>query len=314
MTTLKDVAINLLRSSFNAQKGENLLVVSDTAKKSIGEAIWEAGIELGLESVHIVMTERQLSGEEPPRTVAKAMQGADIILAPTQKSITHTNARIDAVKQGARMATMPGITEDMFIKGAMTADYEKVKALTEDITALLTKAEKATIIKDNTKLEISLKGRNGVSSSGVYREKGESGNLPSGEAYIAPLEDGANGDMIIDGSMVGIGKLNSPLHMTIKEGKLVSVTGEKSENLDILLRTKENATLCELGIGTNDAAILNGIILEDEKVYATVHIAFGTNTSFGGINKAECHFDGIILEPTLYLDDILVLEKGNFKV
>ena len=120
--------------------------------------------------------------------------------------------------------------------------------------------------------------------------------------------------MIIDGSMVGIGKLESPLHMTISGGKLRSVTGEKSENLDILLKNEINGTVCELGIGTNEAAVLNGIILEDEKVYGTVHIAFGTNTSFGGTNKAECHMDGIILRPTLYLDDTKVIENGVFLI
>ena len=67
-----------------------------------------------------------------------------------------------------------------------------------------------------------------------------------------------------------------------------------------------------LVIGTNEAAILNGIILEDEKVYGTVHIAFGTNTSFGGVNKAECHMDGIILRPTLYLDNEKIIEDGVF--
>ena len=62
------------------------------------------------------------------------------------------------------------------------------------------------------------------------------------------------------------------------------------------------------------AAILNGIILEDEKVYGTVHIAFSTNTSFGGTNKADCHMDGIILKPTLYLDGRKIIDHGEFLV
>ena len=70
--------------------------------------------------------------------------------------------------------------------------------------------------------------------------------------------------------------------------------------------------VAELGIGTNDEAILSGVILEDEKLYGTVHVAFGTNTSFGGTNKADCHYDGIILKPTLYLDDELIIDKGRF--
>ena len=185
----------------------------------------------------------------------------------------------------------------------MTADYTAVEKLTDKITAMLTKADTARIEKDGKVLTISLKGRDGVPSPGVYKAPGKCGNLPSGEAYIAPLENGSNGEMTIDGSMVGIGKLDAPLHMVISGGKLRSVTGEKSENLDVLLKNETNGTLCELGIG---------IILEDEKVYGTVHIAFGTNTSFGGTNKAECHMDGIILKPTLYLDDVLVMKEGEF--
>ena len=57
-----------------------------------------------------------------------------------------------------------------------------------------------------------------------------------------------------------------------------------------------------------------GIILEDEKLYGTVHIAFGTNTSFGGVTKADCHYDGIILKPTLYLDDELIIDQGEFVI
>lgn len=182
------------------------------------------------------------------------------------------------------------------------------------MVALLSEASVAVIEKDGHRLTLNLAGRPGISSSGIYREPGQCGNLPSGEGYIAPLEDGTCGDMIIDGSMVGIGKLDSPLLVKIKDGKLQSIQGEGSEKLDILLKNERNATVGELGIGTNTAARLTGLILEDEKVYGTVHIAFGTNTSFGGTNKADVHMDGVILKPTLYLDEKLVIDKGVFLI
>ena len=312
MSELVKIAEGVLISCLDAKAGEAVLVVTDDSRSEIGEALYEASKNLGCEAMMLVMKERELSGEEPPKAVAEAMKGADIVIAPTAKSLTHTNARIQAAAAGTRIATMPGITKEMCSKGAMTADYTKVEKLTDKITAMLTRADTARIEKDGKVLTISLKGRDGVPSPGVYKAPGKCGNLPSGEAYIAPLEDGSDGEMIIDGSMVGIGRLDAPLHMVITDGKLRSVTGEKSENLEVLLKNETNATLCELGIGTNEAAILNGIILEDEKVYGTVHIAFGTNTSFGGMNKAECHMDGIILKPTLYLDDVLVIKEGEF--
>ncbi len=314
MNQLVKTAEGVLSSCLAVKKGEEVLIVTDNTRKEIGEALYEAAGNLGCERLLTVMNERELSGQEPPKAVAAAMKSADVVIAPTAQSLTHTNARIEAAKAGTRVATMPGITEEMFSQGAMTADYSKVEKLTAVVTEMLSKASVAKIEKDGHVLTININGRDGVPSPGVYREPGKCGNLPSGEAYIAPLEDGSEGEMIVDGSMVGIGKLDSPLHMVISGGKLRSVTGEKSENLDVLLKNETNGTLCELGIGTNEAAVLNGIILEDEKVYGTVHIAFGTNTSFGGVNKAECHMDGIILRPTLYLDDVKVIEDGVFLV
>ena len=311
---LKDIAKNVLASCLAAKAGEEVLVITDDTRVSIGQALYEGARELGCEAMLLIMQERELSGQEPPKAVAEAMKTADIVIAPTAKSLTHTNARINAAAAGTRVATMPGITEEMFSQGAMTADYDEVEKLTAKVTGMLTKAKEARIEKEDCVLTIRLDGRDGVPSPGVYREPGRCGNLPSGEAYIAPLEDGSDGEMIVDGSMVGIGKLDSPLRMKIKNGQLYEITGEKSEMIDVLLKNDQNATLGELGIGTNEKAILNGVILEDEKVYGTVHIAFGTNTSFGGVNKAECHMDGIILKPTLYLDDTLVIDKGTFVI
>ena len=260
------------------------------------------------------MKERNVSGEEPPKPVAEAMKAADVVICPTAQSVTHTNAKLAAQNAGARVATMPGITEEMFTKGAMTANYDKVLELTNKLTAMLTEAHTARIEKDGYSLTLNLEGRKGIPSPGVYREKGQCGNLPSGEAYIAPLEDGVNGEILVDGSMVGVGKLDSPLHFTIKDGKPISIEGKDADKLKILTKNDHNRTVAELGIGTNEAAILNGIILEDEKVYGTVHVAFGTNNTFGGVNKADCHMDGIMLHPTLYLDDQLIIKNGVFQM
>lgn len=120
--------------------------------------------------------------------------------------------------------------------------------------------------------------------------------------------------MVIDGSMVGLGKLDEPLRVRVEGGKLKEITGPGAEKLGVLLANDRNATLCELGIGTNHAARVTGIILEDEKAYHTVHIAFGTNIGFQGTNKADCHIDGVILNPTLYLDDQLILKDGEFVI
>ena len=314
---LQQRARTIIETNLALQPGETLLVVTDDPTREVGELFYEAARAMGHRALIMQMPEGSVAGEEPPAPVAAAMKAADVALCPTAKSITHTNARIEAAAAGTRVVTMPGITMDMLRDGAACADYAQVEQRTRQLTERLTHAKHARIEKDGHVLELALTGRDGVASPGVYREPGASGNFPSGEAYIAPLEDGANGTIVIDGSMVGIGTLTEPMTVTIENGCLTRIEGADAqgpyaERLGILFDQPENSTIAELGIGTNEAAKLCGIILEDEKLYGTVHIAFGTNTSFGGITKADCHLDGIILNPTLYLDDECVIRKGEF--
>ncbi|HLR35432.1 MAG TPA: aminopeptidase [Tissierellales bacterium] len=301
----------VLEDCMGVKPNESVLILTDDKKKAIGESLYEEAKKMAREAILMIMKPRKVSGEEPPEEVAEAMKKFDAIICPTSTSLTHTNAKINAINAGARLASMPGITEDMFEEGAITADYNQVEKLTLKFTDLLTKAKKAKIVKDDYVLEMSLKGREGIPSPGIYRNSGEAGNLPSGEAYIAPLEDSTNGEMLIDGSMVGIGKLGSPLYVKIENGKLIDLKGDDPNKLKVLFDNDRNGIVGEFGIGTNPSARLTGIILEDEKIYGTVHIAFGTNTSFGGINKADCHLDGVIIKPTLYLDEKLVLDEGT---
>src|SRR5699024_12641056 len=96
----------------------------------------------------------------------------------------NTKARKEDNKKGTSVITMPGITEDMFLNGAINADYEIVEKET------LKTAEKITDYKEveiktgeDYKLNIPIGTREGIASTGVFINKGDSGNLPSGEAY-----------------------------------------------------------------------------------------------------------------------------------
>lgn len=157
---------------------ETLLVVTDDATREVGELFYEAARALGRRALILRMPEGRVAGEEPPAAVAAAMREADVALCPTARSITHTNARIEAAKAGTRVVTMPGVTLDMLREGAACADYAEVERRTRQLADRLTQARTARIEKDGHVLELSLAGRPGVPSPGVYREPGASGNFP----------------------------------------------------------------------------------------------------------------------------------------
>lgn len=306
-----EISKNVLIDCLGLQAGESLVVVADDSRQHLAESLYEAGKRLGAESMLMVMQERSKSGEEPPASIATAMMNASVAICVTRYSLTHTAARKQAAAAGTRVATMPGITEDMFTHGAITAEYAKVKELTEHVTSLLTKASTVRIEKEGYSLSFSIEEREGVPSTGLYLNPGESGNLPSGEAYIAPMEGTAQGQIVIDGSIAGIGALDSPLLLNISEGRLVAAEGDTGAELLLMLGDGDGRMLGEFGIGTNDKARITGIVLEDEKVYGTIHVAFGSNNTFGGTVAAGVHIDAVVQKPDVYLDDVLIMSAGE---
>lgn len=315
MADLRAVARRVLSENMGAVADESLVVVTDTDKREIGRALFEAGADLDLEVGIVETPPMERSGMEPPAFVAAAMREADIVVAPTSASLTHTRAREAATETGARVATMPGITERMFGEGAITADYDEVERLTAALADRLTAADEARIETGKEVLKMSLTDRKGIPSDGLIRKPGESGNLPSGEGYIAPVEDTAEGAIAFDGGLVGVGALDEPVIVRIESGSVTSVEGPSAEQfLEATAGDDCARQVGELGLGTNPAAEIIGTVLEDEKVYGTCHVAFGDNHGFGGTIECDSHVDGIALEPDVYLDDELVVTGGEVVV
>lgn len=305
------ISMNVLKDCLGLGSHEQLVVVADDDKRELAESVYEAGKRLGAETVLMVMKERSRSGEEPPAAIAEAMAKSDVAVCITTHSMTHTAARKQAAAAGTRVATMPGMTDDMFSQGAITADYGQVKILTERVAALLSESRSVRIEKDGLSLSFSTEGREGILSTGLYLNPGESGNLPSGEAYIAPLEGIASGSIKVDGSVAGIGALSSPMVLTVEQGRLTAAEGEGGDKLLELLGAGDGRLLGEFGIGTNNKARITGVVLEDEKVYGTIHVAFGSNNTFGGVVAAGVHIDAVVMKPDVYLDDKLIMRGGE---
>ncbi|HLQ40401.1 MAG TPA: aminopeptidase [Tetragenococcus sp.] len=296
-------AIHVLKSNFALKAAEKVLIITDDDLYGIAANFYEGVKQLGNEVVLALMPDRYQSGQEPPVAIASAMRASDVILCITNASLTHTRATKQAAQSGARIGTMPGITQSMMTEGAITADTAEIKRLCQSFTARLNQAEDVRIEKAGYCLEFSVKGRQGISSTGIFLNPGEYGNIPSGESYIAPLETSANGQLLVDGSIAEVGVVDQAVLLTIENGRLVDASGRMGKKLLELLGDGKGRTIAEFGIGTNKAARLTGNVLEDEKVYSTIHIAFGSNKPFGGVTEAGIHIDCVVKEPAVWLDE-----------
>jgi len=313
-TELKKAALIALRDCMGLKAEETLLVITDEIKRDIGAALHEAGKELCKESLLVEIKSREINGQEPPKQIADLMKLVDAVICPTAKSLTHTDARREASKLGVRVGTMPGITVDCMVR-CLNADIEKIVNLTDYVVGKMTGIKQIRVVTEKgTDIIMPVEGRNVLPSKGVMRNKGESGNLPSGEVFLAPWEGKTNGKVVIDGSMAGIGMLKSPITIEVVDGYAEKITGgEESDRLAEMLDKvgRDARAVAEFGIGTNYKAQLTGMILEDEKVFGTIHVAFGNNISMGGNISVSSHLDGLVNEPDIYFDDELIMKKGK---
>ncbi|MGQ9460750.1 MAG: aminopeptidase [Candidatus Bathyarchaeaceae archaeon] len=262
-------------------------------------------------------------GADPGKKVEEKMKRADVVIAITSYSLSHTNAREEACKAGARIASMPNFLPEMFYAGGpMAADYKKIAEETEKIAKLLTAADEAVVkSRDGTNIKFSIAGREGGLDTGIYTEKGAWGNLPSGEAYVAPVEGTAKGKLVIDKGWYP--DLKENMTLIFKEGKVTEVVGGGDVGntfRDLLSPEREEEpytsrrNLAELGVGTNPHAKRPDNVLEAEKIRGTVHLAIGDNSHIGGTVVADLHEDFIIHHPDLILDGKTIMKNGELLI
>ncbi len=307
-----------LKDCLGVKKGEKLLVVTDELKYNIGAALFKKAGELGASPLLLQIPVGQYNGEEPPAEATELMKKADVVVAPTTKSLTHTNARREANKTGTRVGTMPGITKGI-MERTMSADYKEIARITKELATKMEKTNEVRVTTPaGTDITMDISTVKIIASTGIVDQQGTFGNLPSGEAYCMPVEGKANGVFVVDASMAGIGKIeDKPIKITVKDGLAVKIEGGKEaitlkEQVEAIGEKARN--LAELGIGTNEKATVSGDILEDEKVKGTVHLALGNNISMGGTVDVPFHVDGIMLKPTMWFDDEKVMEDGELLI
>ena len=317
MTAELDRAVKtVVRQCMGISPGEEVLVVCNPVTEEIGALMRIEAQGDGADATLAVISERDSAAAEPPAAVAAAMAAADVVLAPTIQSLSHTAARKAASDAGVRIGTLPGVTEEMLGR-LMTGDLEEIRRRGWAVVTALNRGTEARITcRHGSDLRIGLQGRMGIVDAGELGNKGAFGNLPCGEGFIAPLEGTTEGTLVVDGSIAEIGLLDTPVSLTVREGNLVEATGDGGRELmDLLTAHGEDGTnVAELGIGTNEEAILTGNILEDEKILGTCHVAFGASAAIGGTVQVPVHLDCVVLEPTVEIDGETIVSGGDLLV
>ena len=315
MSDLERAVSAVIHESLGVREGESVLVVTNPSTLGLGERLRAEAGRAGADALLLLMADRGLDGEEPPDAVAAAMANADVVLCPTVRSLSHTAARRHACDAGARIATLPGVTDDTLAR-VMSADIEGLRRKGAAVAAALEAGSEARITCANgSDLRLNVAGRHAISDDGDLRARGAFGNLPCGEGFIPPIETEGEGTLVVDGTIGGHPK-EGIVELRVEGGNLVEASGDAGARLLETLRGAgpRGTGVAELGIGTNEKAILTGNLIEDEKILGSCHVAFGASAGMGGAVQVPVHIDCVVMKPTVEIDGEALVADGRLLV
>jgi leucyl aminopeptidase (aminopeptidase T) len=310
-------ARKLLTVCTRTRQNESVVIATDTETMALAEPLAKAAAEVGAEPVICVMPTRTVHGQEPPAPVAAALATADVFFTPVKISITHTQAVKDAAGAGARGLVMTDFTPEMLAGGGIEADFAAQAPICRRLAAIFEAGARAHLTTlAGTDLYLDLTGRRGNALTGMV-QPGEFSTIPTIEANFSPLEGSVEGVIVADASIpyLGIGLLAEPVRAVVQGGCITHIEG--GTQADVLrqnLAAQEDPkvyNIAELGVGLNPQARLCGLMLEDEGVLGTVHIGIGSSITLGGTIKAKTHYDVLMRDATLTIDQEVVLQEGQ---
>ena len=319
-------ANTVIDTCMDLRRGENILIVCDPTTTDIGQALHDAAGKRSDRVLLVVMPKGRHHGEEPPSPVANLMRQQQVVIAPTRYSLTHTRAVRQAIKDGARVATMPGMTNEMFTQGGMSADFAAIKKHMGEMSPVLRRKRIVNVKSDagtNVTFEVNWREWK-LDDNGICNRPRMLTNLPAGKIFTLPREGTMNGTVVIDGSWDSA-LVDEAVVLQIEDGLVVDVKGGTAAaqirqafgEAAKRLRSKDQEnvwTVAEFGFGMNPQARLMGSVLEDEKRLGTAYFSIGDNTTLGGTSAVGIHVSGVMDSPSIWLDETVIVENGTFLV
>jgi len=329
----QEAARNALSCVLEAEKGESIVIFCDEEKLDIGEAFARGTLDLGLQTrLTPLKTDPRVFRKEIPQQVMEILRHhADIYINLLRGIREEAPFRIELIKletreHKARLGHCPGVTMNMLTEGALALTAEEHRRMQTFAKGLIQKLSQAVKIEISnpagTDISLGVEGRPFFTDTIIDRKTMKWMNLPTGEVLIAPVENAAEGELVCDIAVGGVGLVETPVKLTVQNGRVRDSSSKSPQILrnvrDSLSTDARSSTIGEFAFGINPKARLGDEFLEAEKLFGTIHIAFGDNSDFpGGQNPSKNHLDLLISKPSVRAfnkngSSLDVLVEGTF--
>ena len=324
---LQKASRSLIEDSLQLKEDETLIITADTESNDrVVNATAAAAFAAGAK-VLVVHNPAPLGvGKDadpmlPIDALSSVLKEADAWIEFNNKWLLYSTPFENAMEENEdlRYLCLVGLDVDMMVRTIGRVERRELEEFMEKVTDLTREAEHMRITTPaGTDLEFDNNPEYPIDcDAGDASTPGMS--FLAGQIGWSPELETINGTIIFDGSVdPPIGKLEEPIELTIKDGRVTEIKGGKdAEQFERWLKKFDDENMFRLAhicYGFNPGAKLTGNILEDERVWGCTEWGLGYMSDYNyppdGI-QAPTHTDGICLNSTVWLDGEKLLEKGS---
>jgi hypothetical protein len=328
-----EAAANALKFVLGAVPGERLLIICDDEKLEIGEAFAKGALEIGLWTRLLQLETPPAPRKRVPSQVLEILTGQtpDVYInllrgigdeTPFRIRLIHLETR----SKRARLGHCPGVTIDMLTEGALALtaeEHTKMQNFARRLIQTLSGTIKVEISTPaGTNLHLNVEGRPFFTDTQLDWKTMKWMNLPTGEVIVAPVENSMRGTLVCDVAIGGIGPISEPVTLDVQNGRVKEVFSENEEIVKklekVFMMDDWSNVVGEFAFGINPKARLTKEFLEAEKIFGTVHVAFGNNLDMPqGKNPSKNHVDLLMSHPSVRTSKRdgsvkRIIENGSF--
>lgn len=303
----------------NYKKNEKICILFDESTKKLVKYFSNFLEKNNIAYNALFIRNIRVHGQEPNSSELNIVIKYEIVISIIKYSIAHTKFRENLSSKNIKFLSLPYFSIDILKNKAFKADFKKETKKAKLVGKILSNCSNISLFsKKGTNFFYKKKDRTVNICPGWAYKRNIISSPPDIEVNIPIIGNNSHGLLVIDGSITcdEFGKLKKPISIKINKGKIDEIYGFRSNILkNIFSKFNINKIKpAELGIGLNPLAKICGNMLIDEGSLGCIHIGFGSNSTIGGDKKIPFHLDHVIKKPTLYCDNILLIEDGKIKV
>jgi leucyl aminopeptidase (aminopeptidase T) len=309
------------------KKGEEVLIYGDTASdEAVMRATASAVLTAGATPTVMLYQTKRNPMEEPPKTLAAAMMSADVAVEYSMQYILYTKAQVESIKKQRAYICLCGCDTEAMVRTIGMVNYVKMNELGDKLAELTGKADEIRITSPaGTDFTGKIGGRP-VENYGAAADKRKYIML-GGQVGWSCIEETQNGILVFDGYVwppdAVRTNIDVPIKLKVEEGVIKEISGGVAAEIFrkwmASLKDPKMYRIAHICYGFNPGARITGNIAEVERVFGVIQVGWGTQgplirPDLGGEYgwKATAHCDGIMLNPSVYLDGEPIEKDGKY--